>query len=368
MSCKAGPANADPFSSLLPPRTPGSLGKCDAADPDVRAHPGSTPGSLGVNDAGAHVAYGSGGGGPMRMLLSLVMTATGGEGHKADPDDKAALISQLNFAFLDRAEIDKKTAEIAKSLGGQSHTNSVLSVLGSPLGARMLKAVYRSADAQHLDPRFVAAAFFAEADWSEFTSGQLDSFEFVGMDRFLKEYPAMVADGTLTSEMQKKFRRTASDDTGETGEHYHQRATFQKIEEQIEAFGGFLKHRGKLMLADLAAAGIHEKDLTSDEIDYWSYVYYNAGSSPAAGDPLGKGKQHLIEEGVNKSGLAAVHVPSKVFQSPSDTNNSMGNAQRMLMIKRLLEWGGMADPSDPSSQKLNSLAKMLDGVLGKGKK
>jgi hypothetical protein len=40
----------DVFSTLFPPRTPGPLGRHDAADPNVPAKPGDTPGSTGRND------------------------------------------------------------------------------------------------------------------------------------------------------------------------------------------------------------------------------------------------------------------------------------------------------------------------------
>lgn len=38
--------------SLVPPRTPGSIGRCDAGDPDLCAFPGDTPRSLGLRDIG----------------------------------------------------------------------------------------------------------------------------------------------------------------------------------------------------------------------------------------------------------------------------------------------------------------------------
>jgi hypothetical protein len=364
-----GPENTDPFSSMLPPRTPGSLGKSDAADPNARAHRGPTPGSLGLNDGAAHVAYGGGGGGGLAgMVLNLLLTASNPQPAKGDADDYPAMISQMNFACLEATDVHKKIADLAKSLGGQSHTNSVLSELGvgHRRGARRLKAIYRAAKAQQLDSRFIAAALFAEADWTQ--EKELDSFGFVGMDRFLKEYNAMLADGTLTTEMRTKFLRTSTDIHGETGEHYKHQAKFRTIEDQIGAFAGLLKHRRKLMLADLAEVKISEKDLTPDELDYWTYIYYNAGSSPEAGDPKGQGKRHLIHDGVQKSGLAAVHIPSRVFQPPDETGDSRGNAQRVLMIKRLLEWAGMAEPSDPSSLKLKSLGKLIEKAMAGEKK
>src|SRR5208283_3419317 len=38
--------------SLVPPRTPGTMGRCDAGDPDQCTFPGDTPRSLGLRDIG----------------------------------------------------------------------------------------------------------------------------------------------------------------------------------------------------------------------------------------------------------------------------------------------------------------------------
>ena len=53
-----GPLWTNPLSLRLPDRTPGSLGRKDAADPlsRVTAHPGDSPGALGRNDHAALMA------------------------------------------------------------------------------------------------------------------------------------------------------------------------------------------------------------------------------------------------------------------------------------------------------------------------
>jgi len=50
MGCHPGPTNHNPFSRLGAPRTPGPLGRNDAADPGTMACRGETPGTLGLND------------------------------------------------------------------------------------------------------------------------------------------------------------------------------------------------------------------------------------------------------------------------------------------------------------------------------
>jgi hypothetical protein len=50
---RPGPVNDDPFSGFIPQRTPGPLGRNDAADPGALTLRGNTPGSLGVHDDAA---------------------------------------------------------------------------------------------------------------------------------------------------------------------------------------------------------------------------------------------------------------------------------------------------------------------------
>jgi hypothetical protein len=47
---RPGPTNQNPFSRFKAPRTPGPLGRNDAADPETLTSRGETPGSLGLND------------------------------------------------------------------------------------------------------------------------------------------------------------------------------------------------------------------------------------------------------------------------------------------------------------------------------
>lgn len=51
-----GPTHYDPFSQTAPARTPGPLGRNDAADPTILAQSGDTFGPLGVNDYAGSIA------------------------------------------------------------------------------------------------------------------------------------------------------------------------------------------------------------------------------------------------------------------------------------------------------------------------
>jgi len=320
---------------------------------------------LGINDAAALRASGGGGSPIVQMLRSLVL---GANAAPKDPTTLPVVLTMLNFASVDPMEMRKQLASIAKQLGGQNRANSVLFLLGGGSdrvnAPSMLKTIYEAAAAQGLDPRFLTAAFFGEVDWSQFDPKHLDSFDFVGMDRFLKEFDAMLKDGTIRPGFEHQFKRENLGATGETGESYKQRAKFNDLDGEIRAFAALLKHRRVLMLADLADAHVKESDLTADELDYWNYVYYNGGSSPEAGDRLGTGKKHLIDERIKKSGPSAAKIPSQFIQPPGDggkgaLGQAMGNAQRVLAIKRLIQWAGMVDPSDPSTQKLKFVSNVL---------
>jgi len=59
MSRKPGPQGHDPYSPLLPARTPGPLGVGDAPEPGAHAELGDTPGALGVNDGAERLARGA---------------------------------------------------------------------------------------------------------------------------------------------------------------------------------------------------------------------------------------------------------------------------------------------------------------------
>jgi hypothetical protein len=53
---KPGPENHNPFSPLLPPETPGPLGRNDAGDPDAKSLLGNMPGPLGVDKGAGKIA------------------------------------------------------------------------------------------------------------------------------------------------------------------------------------------------------------------------------------------------------------------------------------------------------------------------
>ena len=310
----------------------------------------------------------TGGAGPLGVLGKLDAGTLGLQQHLApnllgsspkpekrslsgDPIDNAVAITRVNFTWCTPAEINKQLTDNAASLGGQRKVNNVITrLMRSP---EMLKAIYLGAQGVSLSPHFVAAALFTELD-PAYKGGEIDTFSGIGMDYFLEQYSDIVAEGLLPKDFNKQFIRT-SDKVPNEANHVVRIAKFKRFDKAMQGFAAFLAHRRKLMLADLTKEGMTENDLSGDELDYWTYVYYNSEYA----------KKHLIDERVKKTGKAGAAVPTEIIQAPDKNTIGMGNAQRMLAIKRLLQWAGMVDPADASSFNYNF---HLDGVLQKALK
>jgi hypothetical protein len=243
-------------------------------------------------------------------------------------------ITLFNFKRCQQHDIDQTLEENAKHLGGQRNARRVVARLArSP---NMLKAIFQAGEEFGLRPRFVAASLFTELD-PGYKDGPINTFGGdgwgMGMDVFADEYPLLVSEGLLPKEFRQSFKRDSETLHNEANTKFH-KAIFRRIENAIRAHAAMLKHRRELMRNDLTKAGIVE--LSEDEEDYWTLVYYNSRAP----------KKHLIDERVKPSGAAGVTVPTEKFQEPGDSWNSLGNAQRMLAIKWLLKWAGMVDPAD----------------------
>ena len=268
-----------------------------------------------------------------------------------DPIDNAVTITQVNFNWCTPAEINEKLTDNAASLGGQRRVNNVIPRLMR--SQAMLKAIYLGARGVSLSPHFVAAALFTELD-PAYKGGAIDTYYGIGMDYFLEQYSDIVAEGLLPNDFNKQFTRTNQKVPNEAN-HVVRIAKFKRFAKAMQGFAAFLAHRRKLMLADLANEGIAEGDLTEDELDYWTYVYYNSEHA----------KKHLTEERVKKKGKSGVAVPTEKIQDADKNTFGLGNAQRMLAIKRLLQWAGMVDPANASSFHYDF---HLDGLIQKALK
>jgi hypothetical protein len=258
-------------------------------------------------------------------------------------------MTQFNFRCRGQREINETLTANARLLGGQHNVNRAVQRLAN--APTMLRAIYQSAQELDLDPLFIAAALFTELD-SNYSSGPIDTYYGIGMDVFLEEYPVMQREGLLPPDFKKSFTRTSEVVENESGRRVRV-ATFRKIEKAIRAFAAILKHREELMWTDLAAADVNGDTLSSDERDYWTYVYFNS-TYP---------KRHMIDERVTPLGAAGLAVPSQTFQARDSIGSGLGNAQRMLAIKWLLKWAGMVNPADPSTVHIDMHLQELFEIL-----
>lgn len=132
----------------------------------------------------------------------------------------------------------------------------------------------------------------------------------------------------------KEFKLTGKIETSEKGENVLG-VTFNNINSGLEGMGAMLKARRELFLNDVQKAGFDPRKLSEDQIDFWTYVYYNGGSG-APEDLFGIGRR-IVNERLNRQGLRGLDVPME--QTGIDL---FSNAQRILGTKKLLD---KANPS-----------------------
>lgn len=118
--------------------------------------------------------------------------------------------------------------------------------------------------------------------------------------------------------------------------------TFNNLDSALEGMGAMLKMRRELFLDDVKKAGFNPRKLTEDQINYWTYVYYNGGSG-APEDLFGIGRK-IVNDRLSKQGLKGLAIPSE--QTESEIHS---NAQRILGTKKLLD---KANPSLARSARL----------------
>jgi hypothetical protein len=292
--------------------------------------------------------FGGGGGGffgAIGMLRNLILSAVPAQAaSSSDAISFCSTKTRRNFALLGtplgKSQLRRQIAKNAKLLGGQNRVNNVIRRLGAGnhLAAAMLGAIYAAAQAEQIDSRFLAATIFTELKPS-YRGGTIDTYHVLGMDFFLHDFPTLVKKGYLPQDFRGQFRATSEHIPNE---HYDvvQVAKFRSMVSAFTALAAMLKDRRDRMLADLAEWDIGRGDLTQDELDYWTYVYYNS-SHP---------KHNLddeIKRNIKHLGKSSAKVPTRFIQAPTSVDESRGNAQRMLAIKEILRWSGMEDPSDP---------------------
>jgi len=378
--------------ALAAPKPHGPWGKKPAHALGMHA-PASSPGPLGKNDK--HQAHAEG---SMALAGMLAKGAAQGAAAATDPLNKAVVYSRTNLQYnqLSQKEMKREVDELFKTLGygvrkgddRRKKMNSVISRLSVPVdkvGTRepdLLHEIYFQAGREGLNPLFMAAALFTEALWPAHLPKNPDNFDFIGMDRFELELDDMIAENLLSSDFKKgHFKHTGDTRTGEKGAVYKQ-IRFKDVSTTIEAFAAFMKHRRNFLLQDLKELGFSNR--SADEVDFWNYVYYNAGGKRTAyaapdgtpekaKDSLAAGFIHLKQEAerVKKNqNPGGSLIPLRVFPDVNGNVDSRDVAQRMLLIKKLLQQAGMVDPADPSTMKfqfIEDLGKIVEKLTKKNK-
>jgi RHS repeat-associated protein len=249
-------------------------------------------------------------------------------------------ITRFNVANLTNQQVEEKKAEIAAGMGGQGAINHV-GFLREDIGRRLLEAFYSTSKRLDMDPLFLMSVAFGEglniainkklrAD----PNSPIDSYQDMGMDKFANEFGMLQHEGLLPPNFATRFVDTGEDVRNEKGAIIRV-VDFRHVEDAIDALGAMLVHRERLLGTDLAKYGIVLTTVSPEERQFWTYVYYNAGSAPPA-DPRGTGLRNLEYSFALGYGT---NIPRAPIASPNFS--SLANAQRVVAEHRLFSWAGV---------------------------
>ncbi len=233
---------------------------------------------------------------------------------------------------------------------GDAHVFMGLSRLGEPDRLRIHNAISNAAARQGLDPNFIAAValsegfgFWIDDYYSTNQNSRVNAFGHTGSDRFGKEVGALKKEGYLPESFSSKDYSVTGDALEGEKQEMHLDVWFNNVESAMEGVSAMLGRRHNLLLQDLKNNGIDPSQLSSDEIEYWTYVYYNSGSGPPE-DPRGTGRSKVKARA--PLGIDAFKVPHErlpeYVPGPCDGGmcaNSLHNAQRVVGTRKLLDRG-----------------------------
>jgi hypothetical protein len=279
----------------------------------------------------------------------------------ADATATSVQNTEDNFhAFLEKTNTKAKAHEIAQSLGGQENVNDVIERLGKHAsGHGMLTAIYSAAQRLKLDPRTIAAFLFTEMDTEKnmainkkrlhLPKEQVSLDAMVTMDNFSQDYnhhrlkPYLPKGFKLfrpVVDLSKSPLPVRDPGMQELEPKKYRLQNVRNMADAIAAVAAEICLRRKNLLDalnnnhHLRKYNINPADMTEDELDFWTYVFFN---SKFPVDRVKDEIAHNIKHHVKN----LLSVPSRSFQSSHAITGSLGNAQRMLTIKRLLVEAGM---------------------------
>ncbi len=106
----------------------------------------------------------------------------------------------------------------------------------------------------------------------------LNGFNSFGLDTFGTEFDNIVARGYLPSNFKNKFQ--VSTHINELGKVVSS-ANFETKSDAFEAFTATLAHRQYLFLQDLRKNKINPKKIPREQVNFFTYKYYNGGPNSA---------------------------------------------------------------------------------------
>ncbi len=269
------------------------------------------------------------------------------------------ILTDRNLLFMNAMRESRSTEkEDSKNVAARygSPGQKIRGYLDEPRELRVVNAFIRAADQNGLDPYFLMAAAFGEglatpggffARYYEDPNAKVDSYGDLGADRFGKEIGTLQKQGYLRRDFGNKDYIFFGEETNERGEKV-KFVEFRNIEVATEAMAAMVHQRQDFVKRDLQANGINPNDLTPNELHYWTYVYYNAGSGPPE-DPRGVGRGIVVNRA--RQGRERLRIPTQpqpeyidgITEGSPTRANPHANAQRIIATTALLR-----EPSDTS--------------------
>lgn len=199
--------------------------------------------------------------------------------------------------------------------------------------APIIRALVNGCNAAGVSLNFCTSVAFNEGlniyidkNFYENQNAPVSGFVYLGLDNFGSEAAGLKKGGYLRQDFEE-FKVT--DAVNEKGQRVKS-SDFPNIDAALEALGARLKYTQDLVLRDAAKYGYK---LNSDQLDYWTYVYWNCG--PACRTQKLQNGQDIPTN------------PGKIGQG-----DPVGNSKRVLATRDLISKSGMFDRT--LSQKIAS--------------
>lgn len=102
----------------------------------------------------------------------------------------------------------------------------------------------------------------------------VDGWDDLGLDHFSSEIDILKAGGFLRKDFNEYSEYSEVNEKGENA----RTAKFNSMKEGLEALGARVAYAKWLFLKDAKSLGIQTESLTGDEMNFWTYYYFNRGS------------------------------------------------------------------------------------------